>query len=74
MAVAVVSGLLHTAPSAQRSAPAPASADLVELDIVVLDREEHPVAGLRQEDFQIKEDGHLVDVKTFSHVTALGTV
>jgi len=59
---------------AQKAPPAASSADLVELDIVVLDRDEHPVAGLRQEDFQIKEDGHVVDVKTFSHVTALGTL
>ena len=55
---------------AQKTPPAASSADLVELDIVVLDKDEHPVAGLRQEDFQIKEDGHVVDVKTFSHVTA----
>jgi VWFA-related protein len=74
MTVAVVSGLLHTAPSAQRSAPAPASPDLVELDIVVLDRLDQPVSGLRQEDFQIKEDGRAVDVKTFAHVSALGSL
>jgi VWFA-related protein len=41
---------------------------LVELDAVVLDDEDRPVAGLKQEDFQIKDDGHLVDVKTFDAV------
>jgi VWFA-related protein len=42
---------------------------LVELDAVVLDGEDRPVPGLRQEDFQVREDGHLVDVKTFEVVT-----
>jgi len=55
-------GLLGAVPAGQRSAPAPASADLVELDVVVLDRLEQPVSGLRQEDFTIKEDGHVVAV------------
>jgi VWFA-related protein len=41
---------------------------LVELDAVVLDGADRPVAGLRQEDFQIKEDGRIVDVKTFDAV------
>jgi VWFA-related protein len=41
---------------------------LVELDAVVLDDGDRPVAGLKQEDFQIKDDGHLVDVKTFDAV------
>jgi VWFA-related protein len=41
---------------------------LVELDAVVLDDENRPVAGLKQEDFQIKEDGRPVDVKTFEAV------
>jgi VWFA-related protein len=44
------------------------AAFLVELDAVVLDDEDRPVAGLKQEDFQIKDDGHLVDVKTFDAV------
>ena len=41
---------------------------LVELDAVVLDGADRPVAGLRREDFQIKEDGRAVDVKTFDAV------
>jgi VWFA-related protein len=71
---AVASTILGATLLAQRTPPAASSADLVELDIVVLDRDGHPVAGLRREDFQIKEDGRLVDVKTFSHVTALGSL
>jgi VWFA-related protein len=64
---------LLAALAVQRPAnPAPSN-DLVELDVVVLDRYEQPVAGLRQEDFHIKENGRPVDVKTFSHVTVLGT-
>jgi VWFA-related protein len=71
---AVASCVLAATLAAQRTPPAASSDELVELDIVVLDRDEHPVAGLRQEDFQIKEDGRPVDVKTFSYVTALGSL
>jgi VWFA-related protein len=51
--------------SQDQSAQAPY---LIELDAVVLDGDDRPVAGLRQEDFQIKEDGRLVEVKTFDAV------
>jgi VWFA-related protein len=60
--------------AAQRTPPAASSSDLVELDVVVLDRDEQPVVDLRQEDFEIKEDGRAVDVKTFLQVTALGSL
>lgn len=60
--------------SAQRPQPAPSSAgDLVELDVVALDRDNRPVTDLRQHEFAIKEDGRAVDVNTFSAVTALGS-
>lgn len=59
--------------TAQRP-PSPSAADLVELDVVVLDRSDRPVTGLRLEDFKVKEDGHAVDLKTFSAVTALGSL
>jgi VWFA-related protein len=71
---AVITWIAGAALVAQRTPPIASSGDLVELDIVVLDRHEQPVAGLRQEDFQIKDDGHVVDVKTFTHVTALGSL
>ena len=59
---------------AQRKPAVASSGDLVELDVVVLDRDEQPVAGLRQEDFQIKEDGRVMDVKTFAPVNVLGSL
>jgi VWFA-related protein len=65
--------LLTASPLAQRKAPAAAGADLVEVDVVVLDRDEKPVTDLRQGEFEIKEDGKPVEVKTFSKITALGS-
>ena len=70
---AAVVAVLTAATSAQRPASAPAPVDLVELDVVALDRSEKPVTDLRQEDFTIKEDGRRVDLKTFAMVTALGS-
>jgi len=59
--------------SARRPQPAPPAADLVELDVVALDRHDQPVTDLRREDFKVKEDGRVVDVKTFSQITVLGS-
>src|SRR6185295_4760825 len=73
IAAVAASCLLGAAPAAQRTPPAASSGDLVELDVVALDRQDQPVAGLRREDFQVKEDGRVVDIKTFAHVTALGS-
>jgi len=42
------------------------SGDLVELDVVALDKDDRPVFGLQSADFQVREDGHPVDLKTFS--------
>jgi VWFA-related protein len=67
--LAIVSVTVH----AQRPQPDASAADLVELDVVVLDRDDRPVTDLRREDFTIKEEGRVVDVKTFSQVTALGS-
>lgn len=39
--------------------------DLVELDVVVTDKDNRVVPDLAREDFTIKEDGRAVDVKTF---------
>src|SRR5215467_4589872 len=41
---------------------------LVEVDAVVTDDAGKPVVGLKQEDFQIKDDGKHVDLKTFEEV------
>jgi VWFA-related protein len=67
-----VGPLLAVAIVAQRP-PAPPTADLVELDLVAVDRNGHAVTDLRQDELTVKEDGRRVEVKTFSTVTALGT-
>jgi VWFA-related protein len=64
--------LAGAAVSAQRR-PAASANDLVELDLVAFDRDNHPVTDLRQDEFKIKDDGRAVDVKTFAKVTALGS-
>lgn len=51
--------------SAMQSADSPY---LVELDAVVIDESGRAVTGLRQEDFQVKEDGRPVELKTFDAV------
>ena len=45
---------------------------LVELDAVVADDSGRAVTGLRQEDFQVKEDGRPVALKTFEAVADTG--
>ena len=62
---------LAVAVSAQRQKPQPADTDLVELDVVALDRHDQPITDLRREDFRVKEDGRAVELKTFSSVNAL---
>ena len=60
--------------TAQRK-PAPASdGELVELDIVALDKHQQTVSDLRQDEFQIKENGRPVEIKTFDYVVALGSL
>ena len=61
------------AAGAQRPA-AVSTADLVELDVVALDRNGQSVTDLRQDEVTIKEDGHPVETKTFAKVTALGSL
>jgi VWFA-related protein len=39
----------------------------------VLDKQSQPIHGLTQQDFQIKEDGQRVEVKTFAAITAGGS-
>ena len=67
-----LAALLVVTVSAQRQKAAPA-VDLVELDVIALDRHDQPITDLRREDFTVKEDGHAVELKTFSLVTALGS-
>jgi VWFA-related protein len=68
-----LSGCLTVAATAvAQRGPASSSADLVELDIVALDRGDKPVSDLRQDEFQIKDDGRAVEIKTFDTVSASG--
>jgi VWFA-related protein len=55
-----------------RSAQPADSPYLVELDAVVIDDSGRAVAGLRQEDFQVRDDGRPVELKTFDAVIDTG--
>lgn len=60
----VFAGVIAVAASSPpHSAP---TGDLVELDVVVFDRDLHPVDGLELKDFEVREDGHVVELKTFA--------
>jgi len=63
--------LVLTALSAVLTAQNP-SGDLVELDIAVVARDGSAIVDLQQQDFQIKEDGKPVEIKTFTAVSADG--
>src|SRR5262245_53149114 len=63
--------LMMAGPLAQRRPPV--SPDLVELDVVVLDKQSQPVPGLARQDFQIMDDGRPVEIKTFAAVTSAGS-
>lgn len=76
--LAVVAQALTASVAAPRAATRTANrqpsstGDLVELDVVALDRGGRPVTDLQASDFQIKDDGQRVDVKTFEAVAADG--
>jgi VWFA-related protein len=64
---------LALAPATVGSAPQrppefPARAELVTVDVVVLDREGHPVPGLARADFRVLEDGRPQPVTAFEAV------
>lgn len=50
-----------------------ASIDLVELDVVVTGRDGLPLTDLTRADFEVKEDGKIVELKTFLPVSASGS-
>jgi VWFA-related protein len=62
-----VAGLLM-ARATIRAGQSQAATQLVELDAVVLDDAGKPVTGLKQEDFDVKDDGKRVELKTFEAV------
>ena len=67
----VLAGLPLTARQGKRP-PDSGSVDLVELDVLALDRDGRTVTDLRREDFEIKDDGHVVDIKTFTPPSPAG--
>jgi VWFA-related protein len=58
---------------AQRK-PQVADTGLVELDVVALDKHEQSVPNLRQDEFEIKENGRPVAITTFDYVITLGSL
>ena len=56
-----------------RAGQSQAATQLVELDAVVFDDAGKPVTGLKQEDFEVKDDGKRVEVKTFEAVADTNT-
>jgi VWFA-related protein len=70
LALAVVS--VSAAAAVGRGAQTADGPYLVEIDAVVTDDSGRAVAGLRQENFQIKEDGRPVELKTFEAVADTG--
>jgi VWFA-related protein len=73
--VVAIAGTCVLALSAAAGSQSPLSgsaASPVELDAVVLDKNDRPVHGLQQRDFQIKEDGRLVELTGFREVSAAG--
>jgi VWFA-related protein len=56
--------------SAYQDAP---SVDLVEIAVVVTDRNNRPVTDLTKDDFEIKDDGRVVEMKTFLAASASGS-
>jgi VWFA-related protein len=55
-----------------RQQETPRSPEAVELDAVVVEGDDRPIRGLKQDDFQVKEDGHLVSLTGVREVSAAG--
>jgi VWFA-related protein len=64
--------ILSVAPLAGQKPSFRSHLEVVEVDAVVEDNNGQAVVGLRQEDFQIKEDGRPVAVTNFAEVSASG--
>ena len=72
LALILAVGGAATAAVIVRGAQPTDSPYLVELDAVVIDESGRAVTGLRQEDFQVREDGRPVELKTFDAVVDTG--
>ena len=64
--------LLFVTVHATQRTVSPASIDLVEVDVAVVDRRGKPVTGLTAHDFVVKEDGRPVEIKTFLEAQPTG--
>ena len=56
-----------------RQAPPAAAAPSVILDVSVTDREGRPIGDLKQEEFEVEDDGKKVALTNFAHVSLTGT-
>jgi len=65
--VAALVAFLDSSSSAQNQFQ---SVDLVDIDVVVTDDDGKPVMGLKQDEFEVREDGKRVELKTFVPVAA----
>lgn len=81
VALPVASPLAWSGQSAQEAAPAVPRGDVISasttailVDVVVRDRKSWPVTGLGAEDFEVKEDGVLQKIDTFSRVARGGGI
>ena len=61
---ATLAAFLNSSSSAQFQ-----NVDLVDVDAVVTDADGKPVTGLKKEDFEVREDGKPVELKTFVAVS-----
>jgi VWFA-related protein len=64
--------LPHNITRAQSQSAFRTGVDLVQLDVVVLDRDRRPVTGLTAADFTITEEGQSRDIQAFAAVTLPG--
>src|SRR5437764_11365562 len=61
-------------PTPQGETPLRITTNLVQLDVVVTDKEGNQVKDLRPEDFEVAEDGKKQPITNFSYVTLASTV
>ena len=71
LALAIASSTLLLADA--RQAPPAAEAPTVILDVTVADRDGRPIGDLKQEEFQIEDDGKKVTLTNFGHINLTGT-